>query len=331
MSAIIHPLRQVSRRSRGIATSAALLGLPWLLLLLAGCSLAGAGGGSGAATSGSFDSYDDVLEEIAAEVPLARDVPPFPVPAAIEASTDPEAETAEGIIESVNGYADDLEYPVGLSLLADAELQALQGRDIPVLNSSGWQQECQVSPGVVYCTFTKVDNGLTLIVTEVHLSGTPGQRSWRLDIDGYDGTHHYNNFRCTEELMLKDLTYSRRTVYTNPDNDPLPPGPLWEYRMTVQSMAGEDLISGWTPGWSIAQRTYSCTTYIYNGIDTYYDWLKDVVVDQGGALLRFESWIRPAEWVDMYMCYMAIHNTNTHSGNWYTYDSSGTCTDSGSW
>lgn len=329
MSHLNRRFRHESRRPQ--AAVVALCCLIEAVLLLAGCSLAGAGGSGSGGSTGSFDSFDDVLEEIASEVPLAREIPPFPVPDAIETSSDPEAAMAVDIIESVNGYADDPAYPEGLSVLSAVELRALEARDIPTLSSSGWRKDCQVSPGVVYCMFTKVDNGLTLVVTEVHISGSPGQRSWRLDIDGYDGTHHYDNFRCTDELMLKDLTYSRRTVYTNPDNDPLPPGPLWDYRMTVQSVPGEDLISGWTPGWSIAQRTYSCTSYIYNGIDTYYDWQKDVVVDQGGALLRFESWIRPAEWEDMYMRYMAIHNTSTHAGNWYAYDSGGTCTDSGSW
>ncbi|NBF41263.1 MAG: hypothetical protein GVY14_12700 [Spirochaetes bacterium] len=173
-------------------------------------------------------------------MPLARDIPPFPVPPEIESSAAPEAETARDIIESVNGYDGELLYPDGLSLLGGSEFAALNVRDTSVLSSSGWQRE-------------------------------------------------------------------------------------W------QSMPGEDLFSGWTPGWSIAQRIYSCTTYIYNGIDAYYDWLKDVVVDQGGALLRFEAWVRPAEWEDMYMWYMAIHNTSDHSGHWYHYNSSGTCTDSGSW
>ncbi len=131
--------------------------------------------------------------------------------------------------------------------------------------------------------------------------------------------------------MLFDLTFSRRTHYTNPDHDPVPPGPLWEWTMHVQEFEGEDLFSGWTPGWSLAQRTHTCVTYIFNGTDDYYDWLKDVVIDLGGALLRYEHWVRPAEWGDMTLRYMAIHNVSSRSGNWYRYDSSGNVTGSGSW
>lgn len=347
--------RRVERDPRTISYllilgAAVLLAIAVLLIGLEGCRKAGSGGGesdteetdggpggdsNGSTGSGAEDTnglpedgddlfdtddteladFSDVLADLEQVMPLLSDIEPVPLPPEIDESDDPNLEPISEIINAVNGYDRELAYPEDSYALGP-------------LASGGWKRRCDVTEEQVYCTFTKTKGELTYRVTEVI---TAVHRSWRLDLDGYDGKYHYDNFRCTDELSFRDGTYSRERWYTNPDHDPLPPGPLWEWTWNVMEATDESVFSPWQGGGSVAHRTHTCVTYTYNGRDAYYDSQKDVVVDLGGAVVRFEAWIRPAEWEDMHLWYMAIHYTDSHTGRCYTYNSSGTMSDYGSW